>query len=64
MKAFKIYSLSHFQIYNTALLTIVIILYVTSPEPLSYNCLGLYLQPSSPSFGPIDRDWHLGEKKP
>ena len=31
MKTFKIYYLSNFHIYNTVLLTIVTILYITSP---------------------------------
>ena len=31
MRAFKIYSLGNFQIYSTVLLTIVTMLYITSP---------------------------------
>ena len=32
MRTFKTYSLLNFQIYNTVLLTIVTMLYITSPE--------------------------------
>ena len=32
MRAFKIYSLSNFQIYNTVMLTAVTMLCITSPE--------------------------------
>ena len=32
MKIFKIYSLSNFEVYNTIVLTIVIMLYIISPE--------------------------------
>ena len=43
MTAFKIYSLSNFQIYNTVLLTIVTMLYITSSECIYLITGSLYL---------------------
>ena len=47
MRTFRIYLLSNFQIYHTAVLTIVIILYIISPV-LIYLTAGS-LHPSTPS---------------
>ena len=46
MRTFKIYSLSNFQIYNTVLLTIVIMLYITSSRLISITG-SFYLSPPS-----------------
>ena len=43
MRTFKIYSLSDFQIYNTVLLTLVTVLYITSPGLTSLITASLYL---------------------
>ena len=43
MKTFKIYSLINFQIYTTILLTIVTMLYITSPGPIYFITGSLYL---------------------
>ena len=43
MSTFKIYSLFSFQIYHTAVLTIVIMFYVTSPEIIFLITVNLYL---------------------
>ena len=43
MRMFKIYSLCSFQIYHTAVLTIVIMFYITSPEILFLITEILYL---------------------
>ena len=42
LKTFKIYSLSNFQISNTVLLTVVTILYITSPELVYFITSTLY----------------------
>ena len=33
---FKIYSLSNFQVYNTVLLTVIAMLYITTPEHIHH----------------------------
>ena len=43
LKTLKYYSLSNFQIYNTVLLTIVTMLFTTSPELLYFRTGSLYL---------------------
>lgn len=42
-KIFKIYSISNFQMYNTALLTIVVMLYVIFPGLIYHITERLYL---------------------
>ena len=42
LRTFKIYSLSHFQKYNTVLLAIVTMLYITSPEFTHLTAGNLY----------------------
>ena len=43
MKTFKIYSLSSFQIHKTVLLTIIIMLYITSPGLTYFITKSLYI---------------------
>ena len=44
LKTLKYYSLSNFQIYNTVLLTIVTMLYITSPDLFcNWKCALIYL---------------------
>ena len=42
MRTFKIYSRSNFQIYNTVLIIIVTMLYITSPGPIYFITGSLY----------------------
>ena len=49
---FKIYSLSNFQIYNTVLLTIATMLYITSLELIYLKARSLYLFDYLHSFPP------------
>ena len=42
VRAFKIYSLSKFQVYDTVLLTMVTVLYIRSPELIHFIIKNLY----------------------
>ena len=65
METFKIYSLSNFQICNTVLLTLVTMLYVTSPGLIYLITGSLYLLTPFTQFtrplppAPASGDYHL-----
>lgn len=57
VRTYKIYSPDNFQVYNTLLLTTVIMLYIRSPEPIHLIPENLYpLNNTCPLF-PLPRPW-------